>query len=976
MKDGQEAVYLGILYHEVLAQVTLDLGDAMRPLDSTPSGEDSDTAASSEIPTVMLKSSAETPTDEEHAPPFRVLHRRQDRDTQLALNHPLLRQRYNLVNPDGTPPQLIDGILTALALGGGSYGMVVRASDTRGPDRAIKFLVHHPEASSEGYAAGLAAELSETTREPYTHVIPVIDHDRLRTADGGRLHFLVSHFVDGPTLDVYCRELFRNRALILGHPSARRRLHDQILAVLDDLLAGMEELSRAHVVHMDLKPRNTLVFPRALPGEHVALDGNPFALPFARCLPGLRLYIIDLGGARHLPSLSAAERVPLVMTKYYFPSHWKDDLQLRGTHRSTDWSADARAVQEFGSAIDVHCGGRTLEELFLDRVTRRSRDLNELRSDELSEETDKESFWSTVFGEDFPLVEGLIARMLGGPRPSRTEPSEIRRFLHTIAPHNSRSILAASTLIDPHPTRRIRVGRNLVTVSPPFDQCIDHPQFQRLRRINQLSLLALVFPDATHTRFAHSLRAFHLAKQFISALYRQNSFRLLFDRREVDHLLAAALLHDVGQYPFSHAIEDLRKRGEFETLRARRIQREAPEHYLMQVRFDQEHAWDVLNARHPRVAPLAEILAGFGIETERVHYLFSKGEKRLEEGPPANIGRDLIAGLIDVDRVSYLMHDSERSGVPFGLSIDSRSLAEALTIRCDDVDDPGTWGLGVEEGGIAAVEALLAATYWMYRNVYWHHANRGMMAVIKFVVRRLLEARHNDGSAKAGMDFRDYLEEVAELSEWTALQRLQSRWNELRRGRESELGDPLESLASGERLGYRRVLSMRWTETTHDVFVGMAKRMSPEREDDLLRGIAATLPSGARAREGDILIDYPLKKRFWSMSDKVTHESSPEAQSPSVPPLWVVHREKLSKTVDGWIPIEEASRFLKMLGNMEDTSSRRIRLYFSRPLLQNLERLGFWADRRRLVGLQSIVSETVRSWRQVDIATRGDEPEA
>src|SRR5437588_4926462 len=92
-----------------------------------------------------------------------------------------------------------------------------------------------------------------------------------------------------------------------------------------------------------------------------------------------------------------------------------------------------------------------------------------------------------------------------------------------------------------------------IALGPREIALIDTPAFQRLRRVRQLGTTDLVFPGARHTRFEHSLGVFHLAGLAVERLRGAVSFAPADERA----LLAAALLHDVGHYPFSHAVEEL-----------------------------------------------------------------------------------------------------------------------------------------------------------------------------------------------------------------------------------------------------------------------------------------------------------------------------------------------------------------------------------------------------------------------------------
>jgi len=205
---------------------------------------------------------------------------------------------------------------------------------------------------------------------------------------------------------------------------------------------------------------------------------------------------------------------------------------------------------------------------------------------------------------------------------------------------------------------------------------IDTPAFQRLRYVRQLGHAFLVYPGATHTRFEHALGAYHLACRVT---------------KELDVQLAA-LLHDIGHYPFSHALEEAG----------------LPPH-------------ESLAARHLRSGALAAALDRIGVPAERLLPLI--------QGTSTSRFAGLVAGSLDVDKLDYLSRDATMCGVPYGV-IDVDRLLTSLTLGPD--------GVALHTKGLAALESLLFAKYQMYRNVYWHHAVRSATSMFKRLVRRAI----------------------------------------------------------------------------------------------------------------------------------------------------------------------------------------------------------------------------------------------
>ena len=267
-------------------------------------------------------------------------------------------------------------------------------------------------------------------------------------------------------------------------------------------------------------------------------------------------------------------------------------------------------------------------------------------------------------------------------------------------------------------------------------QRVDTPVFQRLRYVRQLGLAYLVYPGATHTRFEHALGAYHLARLTIS---------LLDERGELDGVpleeraitQAAALLHDVGHYPFSHALEEIGA-------------------------LHHEEVATPLVLRG-QVAEMLTAMLGAGAP-ERVLALI-----RGTSGSPL---QGLISGSLDLDKIDYLKRDALMCGVPYG-EIDVDRLLNSLVL----VDEPASSRrvIGVLEKGLSALESLLFAKYQMYRNVYWHHAVRSATAMYKRLVDEALTAGDLDAHTLSTFDDEGLLHRLARRGPSPLLSALRER---------------------------------------------------------------------------------------------------------------------------------------------------------------------------------------------------------
>lgn len=224
---------------------------------------------------------------------------------------------------------------------------------------------------------------------------------------------------------------------------------------------------------------------------------------------------------------------------------------------------------------------------------------------------------------------------------------------------------------------------------------VDTEVFQRLRYVRQLGWTYLVYPGATHSRFEHALGTHHLSRRTLALLCEAEDSTSI---GEVDQAIvrSAALLHDVGHYPFSHALEEIGALHHEDVARPL---------------ITEGSVASILSAQLGKDAPLKVL--------------------DLIRGRSDSPLQGLISGSLDLDKIEYLKRDAFMCGVPYG-EIDVDRLTNSLVL----VDDPetGRRSLGVQEKALSALESLLFAKYQMYRNVYWHHAVRSATAMYKRLV--------------------------------------------------------------------------------------------------------------------------------------------------------------------------------------------------------------------------------------------------
>jgi len=275
---------------------------------------------------------------------------------------------------------------------------------------------------------------------------------------------------------------------------------------------------------------------------------------------------------------------------------------------------------------------------------------------------------------------------------------------------------------------------------------------------------------------------------------------------QAELLIAGALLHDVGHWPFGHPVEDLALEG-------------VPSHEQFAARFLLESELAEVLRRHWRIEP-EELL---GLLARKPH------------SPAERILASMLSGPIDVDKMDYLYRDSLHAGVPYGRNFDQQRLLGSLCLnRAGD-------GLALTDKGRTAAELMVFARYVMFSEVYWHHAVRAATAMFQrafFLLYRRLD-----------------LNELFTLGEQQMIARLQ----------QAAAGTPAEALLDGlfgaQRRLYKRLAQYSFFECGH-VYRRLAGKpygwlaSCAERFAEL-----ASRASGQPVEPHEVLFDAPPRAR-------------------------------------------------------------------------------------------------------------------
>ena len=353
---------------------------------------------------------------------------------------------------------------------------------------------------------------------------------------------------------------------------------------------------------------------------------------------------------------------------------------------------------------------------------------------------------------------------------------------------------------------------NTIRLDPIAAQIVDTVEFQRLRYIRQLGFTHLVYPGATHTRFDHALGVYHLTTVALDRI-RENP-RTAPEVLQDGHLIPyAALLHDIGHYPFSHALEELE--AEY-----------VPTHH------------EEVSKQFLASPSLRDALVPLGSSAPDLLLELISGKSEIPL-------RGLVSGALDLDKMEYLRRDAHFSGVPYGEVDDSRLLQGLALLR-----DPESaeYEVGVHEKAVAALESLLFAKYQMFRNVYWHHAVRAATVLYKRIVEEAVDSGLLVAHELVGPTDEELLHEIsrrAHEADGEAAERIGTRWLPALRQRRLP----------------KRALELNAADLTGRQVEDWVASSSPHK-----RAIEDDLALDLDLEPGEVVIDFPSKKAMFQLN--------------------------------------------------------------------------------------------------------------
>jgi HD superfamily phosphohydrolase len=499
------------------------------------------------------------------------------------------------------------------------------------------------------------------------------------------------------------------------------------------VLAGLEYLHTkpVDIVHCDIKPANILIAPNR---------------------PAL---ITDFGYAKHFPRPGD----PTQKTEVTFTLQYGHPGLVREIKDSSEKNATKAEIkrEDLQVAFDLYAFGKTILEVLRTHATR-----------SVSGDEDPTGF--TAYQRRFVsivakrLLDGRVERVadddltsdmiqgLAGPvmdeikyRSARDALADLEKLLDLY------SVEGDVPELNPGIAKYIQIPHCRVPLTPRVEAVVNHPTFARLAQISQLGFVSMVYPGASHTRREHVLGTFAHCCDYVRALWhdeRNPLFKCLLNGHDIEVLLAAALLHDIGQYPMSHD--------------------------LAEISSDFSH--ERFNEQVLRVCPpgsnesLADLLhANWGVLVDELMDLWSANASSSLKSRLLN---SIISGPLDCDKIDYVRRDSTHLGITFGLAVDHERLLRNITVACAPPRDgkvvPDRMDIvtvAVSEKALAVAESLVRSRKNLFTQVYWHRTVRSLKAMLGFVVRNTLLWLDNTDNAEQREEFwRAFHSEVLWLS--------------------------------------------------------------------------------------------------------------------------------------------------------------------------------------------------------------------
>lgn len=438
-----------------------------------------------------------------------------------------------------------------------------------------------------------------------------------------------------------------------------------------------------------------------------------------------------------------------------------------------------------------------------------------------------------------------------------------------------------------YPRQTIRIPElESVYLSKRVRLIVNHPWFQRLRNIKQLALAYLVYPGAMHTRLEHSLGAYDKAIEYINALLADN-YNYFFKTRvsdyEINAFILAALLHDIGHYPYAHSFELFSK--------------EDFSHLEFTLKFIDNSIIDEV----PKLAEIDKIYEAsfqdivskeWDVDMQDIKAILTSEETPKNIDPIfCQIFRSLLDGPIDIDKADYLMRDTLHSGVSYGKFFDLKRFLQGITL------DKDTKEVIILEKSKVPAELFLMLRYAMYKDVYRHHTVRAAEAMLNHAVAlyfknkdRIIELESLSPAFKAELYTTLFTKSDDEVFDWLYETGPSETRNILEKIRNRQLFKRLVVYRKNDQNTgqlFEAISNLRWDDKKKKVF---------EKFNELLV-IKLSEFAGTAIEIEDVVVDIPDPRKEHIKNLKVLPEYGAPQPMSTASDIWA----EIAKNFQNWI---------------------------------------------------------------------------
>lgn len=594
----------------------------------------------------------------------------------------------------------------------GGTGIIFKALHTNVPEQELVLKFNRPRLTGDTRAL-VENELRILPLLDHANIIRVIDVGKFNIKVEGNMYplcFIVEPYIpEAMTLRDYVETLSYKDMQDINTAFLDLSLQ-RLTFILHQWVDALVYIHERGYVYLDVKPDNAIV----------DKDGH--------------LLVIDFGSAQEVDPTDNSP-IEIYITKRYADPRIKKEIS-RST--SPDRVRSAVKRKDLTPDLDYYALGKSILEIlyiiskdhphdFPQRplfqslhflATRLLNGKNEERATSLTEHRLSETFrglrrpdYETIRYTDLKDVLRDLEKERGSWNPEKVIPE-----LATYAKETVRVVPGINTVL-----------------TPRLLSLIEHPLLARLKMVTQLGLITLVYPTASHSRYDHVLGSYTYTTSYIKSLFNDTHnciFRNLVNEDDIKAALLASIVHDLGQYPLAHDLQDVHPK--------------IFDHTGISIDLLSNQTKD----RQGRT--LLDIIQdpkdGWGVDPERLKRILGahSGQLRLLGIDVRDFKADMLSALIDgpidADKADYIIRDSTSCRIPYGKQLDIERLLRVLTtVRIPEyLQASHKVTIGVYEKGRASASAFSLARYLMYSSVYWHHTARIIKAMLHYATAMIL----------------------------------------------------------------------------------------------------------------------------------------------------------------------------------------------------------------------------------------------